>query len=104
MRLSPSDPIVGQGLGGTGASTPLTRLTLVCRARAQSLFATSVLVNAAAGWQCDPLAGQTVRYFLRTYVNDLLTDWQVIMLDHLEIPHENTDELFKRVWRVAARA
>ena len=49
-------------------------------------------------------AGQTVRYFTRTYLDDILTDWQLIMLDHVEIPHENTGELVKRVWRVAARA
>lgn len=49
-------------------------------------------------------AGQTVRFFSETYLDDLLTGWRVVMLDHLEIPHERTNEPFKRVWRVAARA
>jgi len=49
-------------------------------------------------------AGQTVRYFSRTYLDDLLTGWQVVMLDHLEIAHARTSVPFKRVWRVAARA
>jgi SAM-dependent methyltransferase len=48
-------------------------------------------------------AGQTVRFFSRPYLDDLLTGWRVVMLDHLEIPHGRTNELFKRVWRVAAR-
>jgi hypothetical protein len=49
-------------------------------------------------------AGQTVRSFLRTYLDDLLIGWRVVVLDHLEIPHECTNEPFKRVWHVAARA
>ena len=48
-------------------------------------------------------AGQTVRYFPRAYLDDLLTGWQVVVLDHVEIPHEETGEPYKRVWRVAAR-
>jgi len=47
-------------------------------------------------------AGQTVRYFSRRYLDDLLTGWQVVMLDHVEIQHGRTDVPFKRVWRVAA--
>jgi SAM-dependent methyltransferase len=49
-------------------------------------------------------AGQTVRFFSRTYLDDLLTGWQVVMLDHLEITHAREDVPFKRVWRVAAHA
>lgn len=49
-------------------------------------------------------AGQTVRFFSRPYLDDLLTGWRVVMLDHLEIPHGRTNVPFKRVWRVAARA
>jgi SAM-dependent methyltransferase len=45
-------------------------------------------------------AGQTVRFFSRAYLADLLAGWQVLVLDHLEIPHEP----FKRVWRVAAHS
>jgi SAM-dependent methyltransferase len=48
-------------------------------------------------------AGQTVRYFSRAYLAELLTGWQVVMLDHLDIPHKGTNEPFKRVWRVAAK-
>lgn len=47
--------------------------------------------------------GQTVRFFSRDYLVDLLDGWQVAMMDHLEIAHERTGEPFKRVWRVAAR-
>jgi SAM-dependent methyltransferase len=49
-------------------------------------------------------AGQTVRFFSQTYLDDLLTGWRVAMLDHLEIAHERPNVPFKRVWRVAARA
>jgi SAM-dependent methyltransferase len=49
-------------------------------------------------------AGQTVRYFSRSYLEDLLTGWRVVMLDHVEIQHGRTDVPFKRVWRVAAEA
>ena len=49
-------------------------------------------------------AGQAVRFFSRTYLDDLLTAWQVVMLDHLEIAHGRTSVPFKRVWRAAARA
>ena len=49
-------------------------------------------------------AGQTVRFFSRTYLDDLLADWQVVMLDHVEITHGRPDVPVKRVWRVAALA
>jgi len=49
-------------------------------------------------------AGQTVRFFSRGYLDDLLTGWQVVMLDHLEIRDGRANVPFKRVWRVAARA
>ena len=49
-------------------------------------------------------AGQTVRYFSRTYLDDLLAGWEVVMLDHLEITHGRASVPLKRVWRVAARA
>jgi hypothetical protein len=32
-------------------------------------------------------AGQTVRFFSQTYLDDLLAGWRVVMLDHLEITH-----------------
>ena len=49
-------------------------------------------------------AGQTVRFFSRTYLDDLLTGWRVVMLDHLEITHGRPNVPVKRVWRVAAQA
>lgn len=48
-------------------------------------------------------AGQTVRYFSRSYLDDLLTGWQVVMLEHVEIRGARPNVPFKRVWRVAAR-
>jgi SAM-dependent methyltransferase len=49
-------------------------------------------------------AGQTVRFFSRTYLDDLLAGWEVVMLDHVEITHGRPEVPVKRVWRVAARA
>lgn len=49
-------------------------------------------------------AGQTVRFFSRDYLVDLLASWQVVRLDHLEIDYGRTSQSFKkRVWRAAAR-
>lgn len=49
-------------------------------------------------------AGQTVRFFSRIDLADLLASWHVVMLDHVEILHERTNKPFKRVWRVVARS
>jgi SAM-dependent methyltransferase len=49
-------------------------------------------------------AGQTVRFFSRTYLDDVLTGWHVVMLEHLEITRGRETVPRKRVWRVAARA
>ena len=49
-------------------------------------------------------AGQTVRYFSRAYLDELLGGWRVVVLDHLEIPHGRASVALKRVWRVAARS
>jgi hypothetical protein len=49
-------------------------------------------------------AGQAIRFVSRTYLDDLLTGWRVVMLDHLELAHARTNAPLKRVWRVAARA
>jgi len=49
-------------------------------------------------------AGQTVRFFSRAYLDDLLAGWEVAVLDHLEITHARPDVPCKRVWRVAARS
>jgi len=48
-------------------------------------------------------AGQTVRFFSEEYVRMLLAGCEIVILEHLEIPHRKTNEPFKRVWRVAAR-
>jgi SAM-dependent methyltransferase len=49
-------------------------------------------------------AGQAVRFFSRAYLDDLLTGWRVVMLDHVEIAHGRASVPAKRVWRVAACA
>jgi len=48
-------------------------------------------------------AGQTVRFFSRDYLRELLAEWEIVQLDHVEISDEATGEPSKRVWRVAAR-
>ena len=48
-------------------------------------------------------AGQRVRFFSRTYLADVLRDWENVDAALVEIPHEKTGEPFKRVWRVSAR-
>ncbi len=49
-------------------------------------------------------AGQTVRYFSRRYLIDLLTTWHIVSLEHRELDHQGTEGSFqKRVWCVAAR-
>ncbi len=49
------------------------------------------------------VAGQAVRFFSRGYVEELLSGWDVLRLDHVEIADQRTRQPFKRVWRVAAR-
>jgi hypothetical protein len=48
--------------------------------------------------------GQTVRFFPRAYLLELLAGWEILELEHVEIADEHTGEPFKRVWRVAARS
>lgn len=43
--------------------------------------------------------GQTVRFFPREYLFDLLDGWNVIELEHIEIGDRETGQPFKRVWR-----
>jgi SAM-dependent methyltransferase len=47
-------------------------------------------------------AGQTVRFFPRELLLELLRGWDV-ELEHVEISDEDTGEPFKRVWRGIAR-
>jgi hypothetical protein len=48
--------------------------------------------NDAARLARDVLeeAGQTIRSIPRTYLDDLLTGWQVVTLDDLQIAHART--------------
>lgn len=50
-------------------------------------------------------AGQTVRYFSREYLVDVLRGWQILTLEQheLERQHSAGTSFRKRVWRVAAR-
>lgn len=48
-------------------------------------------------------AGQTVRFFSRHYLLDVLEGWAVEELEHVEIAENETGAPFKRVWRVVAR-
>jgi ubiquinone/menaquinone biosynthesis C-methylase UbiE len=47
--------------------------------------------------------GQTVRFFPREYLLDLLDGWTMIELEHIEIEDQETGKPFKRVWRCVAR-
>jgi ubiquinone/menaquinone biosynthesis C-methylase UbiE len=47
--------------------------------------------------------GQTVRFFSREYLLDLLDGWTMIELEHIEIEDRETGEPFKRVWRGVAK-
>jgi len=47
-------------------------------------------------------SGQTVRFFSREYLDELLSGWRVIELVHVEIEDAETGEPFKCVWRVVA--
>ena len=48
-------------------------------------------------------AGQRVRFFSRSYLADVLADWEDVDAALVEIPRDETGEPFKRVWRVSAR-
>lgn len=47
--------------------------------------------------------GQTVRFFSKSYIGELLRDWEIVHCDHIEIADDDTGQPFKRVWRVVAR-
>lgn len=47
-------------------------------------------------------SGQTVRFFSREYLRDLLAEWSIHEMLHIEILNSATGEPFKRVWRVVA--
>jgi SAM-dependent methyltransferase len=48
-------------------------------------------------------SGQTVRFFSRGYLDELLREWEIVQLNQVEITDSDTGEPFKRVWRVVAR-
>lgn len=48
-------------------------------------------------------SGQTVRFFSREYLLDVLSAWDLLALTHVEIPDAETGEPFKCVWRLVAR-
>jgi SAM-dependent methyltransferase len=46
--------------------------------------------------------GQTVRFFSRRYIEELLRAWEIAQCEHIEIA-DDVGQPFKRVWRVVAR-
>jgi SAM-dependent methyltransferase len=44
-------------------------------------------------------SGQTMRFFSSAYLRELLREWRELHLCPVEIPHNETGEPFKRVWR-----
>ena len=44
-------------------------------------------------------SAQTMHFFSEAYLRELLRDWRELRLDLIEIPHRETGEPFKRVWR-----
>src|SRR5579859_5992757 len=47
--------------------------------------------------------GQTMHFFSEAYLRDLLSNWSIMTLEFVEVPHWETGEPFKRVWRGIAR-
>jgi len=47
--------------------------------------------------------GQTVHFFSREYLEDLLSQWSEVDLEAVEILDQETEKPFKRVWRGIAR-
>jgi SAM-dependent methyltransferase len=48
-------------------------------------------------------SGQTVHFFSEAYLRELLEGWQDLRLGWVQIPHRETGEPYKRVWRGVAR-
>lgn len=44
-------------------------------------------------------SGQTMHFFSESYLRDLLTGWRELHLGSVQIPHRETGEPFKHVWR-----
>jgi SAM-dependent methyltransferase len=48
-------------------------------------------------------SGQTMHFFSEAYLRELLAGWQELHLASLPIPHRETGEPYKHVWRGMAR-
>jgi hypothetical protein len=48
-------------------------------------------------------SGQTMHFFSEAYLRELLGGWQQVHLVSVPVPHRETGELFKHVWRGIAR-
>ena len=48
-------------------------------------------------------SGQTVHCFSEPYLRELLAGWQEVQLVPVPVPHRETGEPFKHVWRGLAR-
>jgi SAM-dependent methyltransferase len=48
-------------------------------------------------------SGQTMHFFSKAYLRELLTDWQEVNLIPVAVPHRQTGEPYKQVWRGIAR-
>jgi len=48
-------------------------------------------------------SGQTMHFFSEAYLRELLEEWQEVQLIPVPVPHRQTGELFKQVWRGIAR-
>jgi SAM-dependent methyltransferase len=48
-------------------------------------------------------SGQTMHFFAEAYLRELLAGWQELQLGSLLIPHRDTGEPYKHVWRGIAR-
>jgi SAM-dependent methyltransferase len=48
-------------------------------------------------------SGQTMHFFSEAYLRDLLGGWQQVQLAAVQVPHRQTGELYKHVWRGIAR-
>lgn len=48
-------------------------------------------------------SGQTMHFFSAAYLRELLGGWQELQLSSVPIPHRQTGEPFKHVWRGMAR-
>jgi SAM-dependent methyltransferase len=48
-------------------------------------------------------SGQTMHFFSEAYLRELLDRWEQVRLVPVQVPHRETGELYKQVWRGLAR-